>query len=103
MAKSRGAKMQLEKANPKMGFWRAKQGLSKHGFQKTKIGLILGKEEKREEEEEEEKNKRKVIKQAKVWNFGFLVWKQTLIMDSMRFCMYLWICMIIILSLNLGF
>ena len=58
----------------------------------------FGKEEKREgrgrrrrEEEEEE------IKQAKVWNFGFLVWKPTLIMDSMRFGMYLWVCIMIIL------
>ena len=57
----------------------------------------MGKEEKREEEEEEEKKRRKVIKQAKVWNFGFLVWKLTLMMNSMRFGMYLWVCMMIIL------
>ena len=38
-----------------------------------------------------------MIKQAKVWNFGFLVWKPTLIMDSIRFGMYLWVCMMIIL------
>ena len=43
-----------------MGFWRAKQGLSKHGIKKTKIGLILGRRTKREgegerrEEEEED-------------------------------------------------
>ena len=42
------------KLNPKMGFWRAKQGLSKHGIKKTKIGLILGRRTKREGEGEEE-------------------------------------------------
>ena len=47
--------------------------------------------------EEEEKKRRREIKQAKVWNFGFLVWKLTLIMDSMRFGMDLWFCMVIIL------
>ena len=52
--------------------------------------------ERREEEEEEEKKKRSQD-QAKVWNFGFLVWKPTLIMNYMRFCMYLWVCMMIIL------
>ena len=49
------------KLNPKMGFWRAKQGLSKHGILKTKIGLICGKKNvekkgrrgRRREEEEE--------------------------------------------------
>ena len=45
---------------------------------------------RREEEEEE-------AKQAKVWNFGFLVWKLTLIMNSMRFGMDLWVCMMIFL------
>ena len=43
--------------------------------------------ERREEEEEDGGAK---IKQAKVWNFGFLVWKPTLIMNSMRFSMYIW-------------
>ena len=37
------------------------------------------------------------IKANKVWNFGFLVWKLTLIMNSMRFGMDLWVCMMIIL------
>ena len=31
------------------------------------------------------------------------VWKLTLIMGSMRFGMDFWVCMMIILSLNLGF
>ena len=52
---------------------------------------------RREEEEEEEKKKRREEEsQAKK------VWKLTLIMDSMRFGMDLWFCMIIILP-NLGF
>ena len=38
--------MQLEKINPKMSFWKAKQGLSKTWDLKTKIGLILGGEQK---------------------------------------------------------
>ena len=41
MAKSRRAKKQIKEVNPKMGFiWRAKHGLSKHGFKDQKIGLI---------------------------------------------------------------
>ena len=49
--------------------------------------------ERREEEEEDGGAK---IKANKVWNFGFLIWKPTLIMNSMRFGMYLWVCMMII-------
>ena len=86
-----------------MGLWRAKQGLSKIWDLKTKIGLILGRrtnrmgeENGRREEEEEEEGGAK-IKQAKVWNFGFLVWKLTLIMNSMSFGMDLWVCMMIVL------
>ena len=45
----------------------------------------------REEEEEKKRSSKKV------WNFGFLVWKPTLIMDSIRFGMYLSVCMMIIL------
>ena len=37
------------------------------------------------------------IKAKKVWNFGFLVWKLTFLMNSMRFGMDLWVCMMIIL------
>ena len=58
-------------------------------------------EKKKGREEEKEKKKRKKEDssqdQAKVWNFGFLVWKFTLIMNSMRFGMVLWVCMMIIL------
>ena len=35
------------------------------------------------------------IKAKKVWNFGFFLWKLTLVMNSMRFGMDLWVCMII--------
>ena len=47
---------------------------------------------RREEEEEEEKKKRREeeMKAKKVW-------KLTLIMDSMRFGMDLWFCIVIIL------
>ena len=51
-----------------------------------------GEEEKREEEEEEEKKKRR----GRRWR-SKKVWKLTLIMDSMRFGMDLWFCMVIIL------
>ena len=50
--------------------------------------------ERREEKEEDRGAK---IKANKVWKFGFLVWKPTLIMNYMRFGMYLWVCMMIIL------
>ena len=59
------------------------------------------KREKRREEEEEDGGAK--IKANKVWNFGFLYGTMTLIMDSMRFGMDLWVCMMITLSLNLGF
>ena len=49
----------------------------------------------REGREEEEEDVGAKIKANKVWNFGFLVWKPTLIMNSMRFGMYLWVCMLI--------
>ena len=53
---------------------------------------------KEEEEEEEKKKRREEENQAKkVWNFGVFVWKLTLIMNSMRFGMDLWVCMMIIL------
>ena len=52
------------------------------------------KAKKREEEKRKRKKRRgrrrSQAKQAKVWNFGILVWKPTLIMNSMRFGMYLW-------------
>ena len=43
--------MQIRILNPKMGFWRAKHGLSKHGNLKTKIGFIWEERTKREGEE----------------------------------------------------
>ena len=58
----------------------------------------LGRKEKREGEgEEKRKRKRRSSQDQEVWNFGFLVWKLTLMMNSMRFGIYLWVCMMIIL------
>ena len=52
-----------------------------------------GKERRREEEEEEEKRKKEESSQGmELWIF---VWKLTLIMNSMRFGMDLWVCMMI--------
>ena len=52
-----------------------------------------GKERKIEEEEEEEKRKKEESSQGmELWIF---VWKLTLIMNSMRFGMDLWVCMMI--------
>ena len=56
--------------------------------------------EMREEEEEDGGAK---IKANKVWNFGFLVWKLTLIRDSMRLCMNFHAWLVSSLSPNLGF
>ena len=54
------------------------------------------KEGRREEEEEEEKRKKEESSQAsqgmELWIF---VWKLTLVMNSMRFGMELWVCMMI--------
>ena len=58
-------------------------------------GETVEREGERREEEEEDGGAK--IKANKVWNFGFLAWKPTLIMNSMRFGMYLWVCMMIIL------
>ena len=101
--------MQLEKINPKMSFWKAKQGLSKRWDLKTKIGLILGRRTKREEEKEEKRKRKKKKRRreggrsSQGMELWILVWKLTLIMDSMRFGMDFWVCMMIILSLNQGF
>ena len=57
-----------------------------------------GREEKEKIEKKRKKKKMEEPRSSKkVWNFGFLVWKPTLIMNSMRFGMYLWVCMMIIL------
>ena len=52
---SYGLKKQISKLNPKMGFWRAKHGLSKHGNLKTKLVSCFGKRKNRMGEEEEKK------------------------------------------------
>ena len=51
--------MKIRKLNPKIGFWRAKHGFSKHGNLKTKIGLIWEERTKREGEGEEKKKGRR--------------------------------------------
>ena len=56
--------MQLEKANPKMGFWRAKQGLSKTWDLKAKLVSNLG-ESLKQMGEGEEKRKRKKKKRRR--------------------------------------
>ena len=74
--------------------------ISKHGIKKIKVGLILRGEENVKEKEKRRGRGRRWRSQDqanKVWNFGFLVWKLTLIINSMRFGMYLWVCMMIIL------
>ena len=92
-----------------MGFWKAKQGLSKTWDLKTKIGLILGRRTKREGGKEEKRKRKKKKRRreegrsSQGMELWILVWKLTLIMDSMRFGMDFWVCMMIILSLNLGF
>ena len=98
MVKIWRTKKQINKINPKMGFWRAKQGLSKHGLKRPKLVSNLGESLKtygrrrREEEEEEEEEKKRKRRSSKK------VWELTLIMNSMRFGMDLWFCMIIILT-----
>ena len=54
-------------------------------------------------EEEKEKKRRREIKQAKVWNFGFLVWKLLWVWILYGSHGILRFCMVSILSLNLGF
>ena len=63
-----------------------------------------GREEKEKREKKRKKKKMEEPRSSKkVWNFGFLYGTMTLIMDSMRFGMDLWVCMMITLSLNIGF
>ena len=63
------------KLNPKMGFWRAKHGLSKHGFKDQQL-VSFGKKEQnvKEEEEEEEEIKKKGMEllnlRMELWIFG---------------------------------
>ena len=60
--------MQLEKINPKMSFWKAKQGLSKTWDLKTKIDLILGRRTNREggKEEKRKRKKKKRIREGEM-------------------------------------
>ena len=82
-----------------MGFIYMPNMALRNPWDKTKIGLILKRENRREgekrrrEEEEEEEKKKWRRREAMIKK----VWKLTLIMDSMRFGMDLWFCMVIIL------
>ena len=82
IVKHGGTFLQLEKANPKMGFiLRAKQGLRKYGF-KDQIGLIWGGEKREGEGEEKRKRKKKKRRRGR-GDQAKKVWKLTLLMNSM--------------------
>ena len=89
IVKHGGTFLQLEKANPKMGFIkRQNMALAKRGF-KDQIGLIWGEKtwRRRGEEEEEEKKRKKEDSsqdQAKVW-------KLNLSMDLWNFKGFVWL------------
>ena len=63
------------KLYPKMGFWRAKQGLSKDGILRPNWSHVLGEERNRRERRGKERRRgrrwRSQAKQAKVRNFEF--------------------------------
>ena len=83
--------------------------LTNMGLKRPKLVSFLGGGQNVKEKEKKRGRGRRWRSQDqanKVWNFGFLVWKLTLIMNSMRFVMDLWFCMIIIfpkLGVFLGF
>ena len=92
--------MKIRKLNPKMGFWRAKHGLSKHGNLKTKIGLIWEERTKREGGGEEKKKGRRWRSQDQasqgmelwiiVWMLDFgmnFVWNSQVLCEGPCTCM----------------
>ena len=84
MVKHGGTFLQIMKLNPKMGFWEAKHGLSKHGFKDhiwSQIGGACREEEKRKKKKRRKEGEEINPSKPKVWNFGFLVGKLTLIME----------------------
>ena len=89
-----------------MGFWRAKHGLSKHGFKDQKL-VSFGKKEQNVKEKEKRRRREEdggaKIKQAKVWNFGFLVWKLLWVWIFYGSHGILRFCMVSFLSPKLGF
>ena len=83
--------------------------LTKSGFKDQNWSHLEGgtnrEERRREEEEEEEKRKKKKRRRGR-GDQAKKVWKLTLIINPMRFGMYLWFCRIIIfpkLGVLLGF
>ena len=99
--------MKIRKLNPKMGFWRAKQGLSKHGILRPNWSHVLGKERNRRERRGKERRRGRRWRSQDQGQQGM---ETTLGMD---FCMELWILygshgilrlvMVNSLSPNLGF
>ena len=92
------------KLNPKMGFLRAKHGLSKHELERPKLVSNLGraqkrmgegeekrkrKKKKRRRKEEKEEIKQKGMETTLSMELWIFVWKLTLVMNSMRFGMEL--------------
>ena len=86
--------MQIRKLKTKMGFLvLAKHGLNKYGIKRPKLVSLLGEEktveregEKRRREEGRRRRRRGRASKAKLqkgMELGFLVWKLTLIMNSM--------------------
>ena len=75
------------KINPKMGFWRAKQGLSKTWDLKNKLVSFVRRanhEKREEEEEEEEEDGGAKIKQKGMesnFGYGFLLWNSKVCMN----------------------
>ena len=59
MVKHGGKFLQIMKLNPKMGFWSAKHGLSKHGLKRPNWSPIWGRAQKRMGEGEEKKKEKR--------------------------------------------
>ena len=57
MVKSWRTKFQIKEINPKMGFWRAKHGLNKHGLKGQNWSHVLGRRETVEREEQKERRR----------------------------------------------
>ena len=75
-----------------MGFWRAKQGLNKHGFKDQNWSHVLGEERNRRERRAEGEKKRKREEEedggAKIqkgmesnFGYGFLLWNSKVCMN----------------------
>ena len=90
------------KLNPKRGFWRAKQGLRKHGLKRPNWSQI-GRGNRGEGDEEEEEKKRKRRSSKPRYGTWIFCMETTLSMDFVWITWNLRLDMVNILSLNLGF